>query len=389
MPDTPVSPHQKFMNRALELARKGWGKTHPNPMVGAVLVEKNEIVAEGYHRASGEAHAEIEVLQKVLQPVSGEMVLYVTLEPCSTHGRTGACTEAIKASGLKTVVVGALDPNPEHNGKGVEILRKSGIQVVTGVCEEDCEDLNMIFNHWISHNSPLIAGKVAISLDGKIATRNNLSRWITGEEARKDVMRWRRLFPAIAVGVDTLLQDDPILTSRTEDEDWCPWRMVMDGMLRSVRSTRKPKLFEDEYRERTIIVTTESAGMGYVRQLENQGLRVWCLPGPQTRIGVHALRSRCQEEGIEGIYLEGGPTLLSGFMEERGVDYMFVYQAPAFFADRKARSVFRGLRTESLEDILRLRNLRRETFKQDSLVRGYLDYPERMQIDEALFGNRE
>ncbi|MCC5788656.1 MAG: bifunctional diaminohydroxyphosphoribosylaminopyrimidine deaminase/5-amino-6-(5-phosphoribosylamino)uracil reductase RibD [Opitutales bacterium] len=389
MSETPLKTHEKFMNRALELAGKAWGKTHPNPMVGAVLVEEDEIIAEGYHRTSGEPHAEIEVLQKVLHPVSEDTVLYVTLEPCSTEGRTGACTEAIKSAGLKKVVIGAMDPNPEHNGRGIEILREAGIEVITGICEEDCQDLNMIFNHWISRQTPLIAGKVAISLDGKIATRNNLSRWITGGEARKDVMRWRRLFPAIAVGVDTLLQDDPILTSRCEEEEWCPWRMVMDGMLRSVRSSRRPKLFEDEYRDRTIIVTTESAGMGYVRQLENQGLRVWCLPGPQTRIGVHALRERCRVEGIEGIYLEGGPTLLSGFMEERGVDYMFVYQAPVFFADRKARSVYRGLRTESLEDILRLRNLRRQSFDQDALVRGYLEYPERMQIDEALFGNRE
>lgn len=380
--------HERWMHRALTHARKAWGETHPNPMVGAVLVEGEEILAEGYHAKAGDPHAERMALNQVLHPVSPQATLYVTLEPCSTEGRTGACTEAIIKAGVKQVVIGARDPNPLHDGRGIDLLRAAGIDVLTGVLEDECTDLNLLFNHRMKTGQPLIAGKIAITLDGKIATRTARSRWITGEGARADVMRWRRVFPAIAVGAGTALVDQPRLSSRLEEE-WCPWRLVFDGMLRTLRGPQMPSLYTDDLRHRTIVVTTQNAGLGYIRQLEQKGIRVWALPGPETRIKVETLRAKCLEEGIGGIYVEGGSTVLSGFMQERGLDYLFVYQAPMILGDERAKPMLKGLRVENLQESLRLQEVRREVFNEDSLCRGFLHYPERLAIDEAFFGNRE
>ena len=240
-----------FMRRALALARSVWGNTHPNPMVGALIVEDGHVVAEGATAPDGGPHAErLALLNRGKTPRPGA-ALYVTLEPCSTQGRTGACTDAVIASGIKRVVVGATDPNPAHAGRGFEVLRAAGIEVISGVLERECADLNLIFNHWITHDGPMLAAKVASTLDGKIACRTGESKWITNEHSRADVHRWRRLFPGIAVGAMTVLKDNPRLTARREGEpEWCPLRFVFDGLLRTVVDKNLPAVFTDEFRER-------------------------------------------------------------------------------------------------------------------------------------------
>ena len=205
------------MERALQLATKGWGKTHPNPMVGAVILDQGLVRGEGYHLQAGDPHAEINALKQLDGNLSTEATLFVTLEPCSTHGRTPPCIDAIIQSGIKRVVVGAIDPNPQHAGRGLDRLRKAGVAVTEGILSKECEDLNILYNYWIKCRSPLIAGKVATTIDGKLATRKGDSKWITGPQARMDVMRWRRLFPAIAVGANTVISDNPNLTSRMEN----------------------------------------------------------------------------------------------------------------------------------------------------------------------------
>ncbi|HVU38461.1 MAG TPA: bifunctional diaminohydroxyphosphoribosylaminopyrimidine deaminase/5-amino-6-(5-phosphoribosylamino)uracil reductase RibD, partial [Opitutales bacterium] len=202
------------MSRALEAARRGWGDTHPNPMVGALIVENGRVVADGFHARAGEPHAEIIALRNLGRAPAPGATMYVTLEPCSTTGRTPPCTEAIIQAGLKRIAVGAADPNPQHAGQGLEILRRAGIEVISGVLAEDCADLNLIFNHWIISQTPFLAGKIATTLDGRVGTRTRQSKWITGAAARRDAMRWRRLFPAVGVGAGTVLADDPQLTSR-------------------------------------------------------------------------------------------------------------------------------------------------------------------------------
>lgn len=187
---------EAFMRQALALARRNWGQTHPNPMVGALIVEEGRVVSEGSHAEDGGPHAERIALSTLGRRPREGAVLYVTLEPCSTTGRTGACTDAIIAAGIRRVVVGSPDPNPAHSGRGFDVLRSAGIDVVPGVLETDCADLNLIFNHWIRRDTPLLAAKAGMTMDGKIACRTGESRWITNEASRADVHRWRRLFPA-------------------------------------------------------------------------------------------------------------------------------------------------------------------------------------------------
>jgi diaminohydroxyphosphoribosylaminopyrimidine deaminase/5-amino-6-(5-phosphoribosylamino)uracil reductase len=377
--------HDRFMRRALAAARRGWGATHPNPMVGAVMVEQGEVVAEGFHTKAGEPHAEIVALRNLGRMPKPGATLYVTLEPCSTQGRTGACTSAIIAAGIRHVVVGTIDPNPVHRGHGYELLRAAGVEVTEGILADECADLNLIFNHWITVQAPLLAAKVAVTLDGKIATRTNDSQWITGEMARADVHHWRRLFPAIAVGAGTVMNDNPSLTSRTGDEVWCPVRFVFDGLLRTVVEKNLPKVYTDEYKDRTIVVTTPHGGLGYVRKLQALGVQVWNFPSATMRAPFTDFRQRCVEAGIVGVYFEGGAQLISELVQFRQLDYLFVYRAPMLLGDEKAKTVFKGLRTEKLVNAVRLEDIRHASFGPDQLLRGSVVYPQKLQVDETTF----
>ena len=380
--------HVPYMRRALELARSVWGSTHPNPMVGALLVEDGRIVAEGATAPDGGPHAErLALLARGKAPRPGA-TLYVTLEPCSTEGRTGACTDAIIAAGLKRVVAGATDPNPAHAGRGFAVLRAAGIEVVTGVLEAECTELNLVFNQWITRGVPLIAAKSAVTLDGKIASRSGDSRWITGDQARADVHRWRRLFPGIAVGAMTVLRDNPRLTARTGGAEQCPWRFVFDGLLRTVVDQNLPRVYTDEFHERTIVVTTPHGGLGYVRKLQELGVKVWVFNSKNQRVDFADFRRKCAAEKIPGVYFEGGAQLVSELVRARELDYLFVYRAPVLLADDKARSIFSGLRPERLDQAVRLAEIRHEVFGDDELMRGRVVYPEKMLVDETVFNVR-
>ncbi|HTD85269.1 MAG TPA: bifunctional diaminohydroxyphosphoribosylaminopyrimidine deaminase/5-amino-6-(5-phosphoribosylamino)uracil reductase RibD, partial [Candidatus Binatia bacterium] len=206
-----VISDEEYMWQALALARRAYGQTSPNPMVGAILVKGSKVIGRGWHRRAGLPHAEVEALR------GGNALgatLYVALEPCSTHGRTPPCTKAIIATGLARVVVGAIDPNPRHKGKGLAALRRAGIKVAPGVLDAEATELNAPFNHWIVHGTPLVTVKAAMSLDGKIATRTGESKWITSEKARAAAMHLRQRADAILVGVNTVIRDDPSLTVR-------------------------------------------------------------------------------------------------------------------------------------------------------------------------------
>jgi diaminohydroxyphosphoribosylaminopyrimidine deaminase/5-amino-6-(5-phosphoribosylamino)uracil reductase len=384
-----AAEHEVFMRRALGLARSVWGMTHPNPMVGALIVEEGHVVAEGATAPDGGPHAERLALLNRGKPPRPGATLYVTMEPCCTHGRTGACTDAIIASGIKRVVVGATDPNPAHAGKGYGLMRAAGIEVIEGVLADECTDLNLIFNHWITTGGPMLAAKAASTLDGKIACRTGESRWITNEAARADVHRWRRLFPAIAVGAMTILKDNPRLTARQAGTaEWSPWRFVFDGLLRTVVDKNLPAVFTDEFRDRTIVVTTPHGGLGYVRKLRDMGIKVWLLESPTQRVSFADFRKKCAEERISGVYFEGGSQIVSELVRAKQLDYLFNYRAPVLFADDKAKSIFSGLRPERVDQGVRIADVRHETFGDDALVRGRVVYPEKMLIDETFFGVR-
>lgn len=380
--------HETYMRHALTVARRGWGDTHPNPLVGAVIVERGEVVAEGHHARAGEPHAEVNALRALGRKPRADATLYVTLEPCCTHGRTPPCTDAIVDAGIRRVVVGATDPNPAHAGHGFDVLRAAGVDVVTGVLAAECADLNLIFNHWITTRRPLFAAKSGVTLDGKVATRHGDSKWITGEPARANGHLWRRYFPAIAVGAGTLRADNPRLTARVHGAEWCPWRFVFDGLLRSVLDKGLPNLYTDEFRDRTIVVTTPHGGLGYVRKLNAMGVKTWVIPGQSPKVNFADFRRRCAEEGITGVFFEGGAQLLSELLQARELDYLFTYHAPVLFADDKGKAILRGLRTETLANAVRLTQVRHEVHGDDALMRGFVKYPEKMFVDEATFSRR-
>ncbi len=380
--------HEPLMRQAIAVARRGWGDTHPNPLVGALLVEEGVVVAEGHHAKAGEAHAEINALRALGRKPKPGATLYVTLEPCCTHGRTPPCTDAIVDAGITHVVVGATDPNPAHAGKGFEVLRAGGVQVTTGVLADECTDLNLIFNHWISTGRPLFAAKSGVTLDGKVATRSGDSKWITGEAARANGHVWRRYFPAIAVGAGTVRADNPRLTARVGGTEWCPWRFVFDGLLRTVLDKSMPGVYSDEFRERTIVVTTPHGGLGYVRKLNSMGVKTWVLNAQSPKVNFEDFRQRCAQEGITGVFFEGGAQLLSELLQGRELDYLFTYHAPVLFADDKGKAILRGLRTETLASAIRLDHVKHEVHGDDALMRGFVKYPEKLNVDEATFNRK-
>lgn len=326
---------EELMGRALELARRAWGRTHPNPMVGALIVEDGAIVAEGWHARDGGPHAERAALANLGRSPKPGSTMVVTLEPCSTAGRTGACCDAIIASGgIARVVVGATDPNPAHAGRGIEVLRAAGLEVVAGVRAAECAELNLIFNHWITRGRPLIAGKIATTRDGWSRPPAGADRWITGAEARENVHRWRRLFPAIAVGAGTLRADDPALTRRWRDADGtaredCGWRFVFDATLSTAagEETAWPRVYTDRWKEKTVVVTSAGADSATCARLEAVGVQVWRLETTRGVAGWHEFARRCAAARISGVYVEGGAELLADAARAGVLDYGFWYRA--------------------------------------------------------------
>lgn len=369
-----------FMQRAIQLARKGWGLTHPNPIVGAVIVEKDVVVAEGWHRKAGQPHAEVEALRALGRKPADDAIFYVTMEPCSTCGQTGACTTAILESGIKQLVVGCRDPNPQHAGHGLDILRSNGVHVTEGVLADDCLDLNLIFNHWILHKQPLIAMKVALTLDGKFAAASGHSRWVTGEAAREDVMLWRRYFPGIVVSADTVLEDDPRLTSRIGSDTWCPQRFVLDRCLKTVKKGFLPKVYSDVYKDRTIVVCSETeseAKKEACEKLRELGITIWELPEAGGHIDLVAFRKQCAETFVFGLYFEPGINLASSLLAQQFVDYAFVYKAPKLLNDSEALSMGVSRSTQTMSEAFRFKHAHTNVLGEDVLFRGYVNFPEK------------
>lgn len=326
------------MARALTLARRGTGQTSPNPVVGAVLVRCGRIIGEGWHRRAGGAHAEILALRGATESPRGA-TLYVTLEPCCTWGRTPPCTAAIRAAGLRRVVVAARDPNPRHRGRGLRLLRAAGVRVDVGLLADQATRLNEPFHQWITTGRPLVTVKAALSLDGKIATYSGESQWITSVAARREAHRWRATVDAIMVAAGTVVRDNPRLTLRHGVHGRQPWRVVVDARGRSPRSAR---LFTDRWRARTLVVTTSLAPARWRRALMRQGVTVVAVK----RDGAHAdLPAALRELGkreLTSVLVEGGGDLIGALFDERMVDQvMFVY-APLVIGGREAKTAVEG-----------------------------------------------
>jgi len=326
------------MRAALREACKGLGQTSPNPAVGAVLVLNRKIVAKGHHKRSGGPHAEVECLGNFKKPIPKAGILYVTLEPCSTQGQTGAGTDAIVAAGVRRVVIGAIDPNPRHAGRGIDQLKKAGLDVRSGVLADDCSELNEPFNKWIQTKRPFVIAKCGMSLDGRLSAPPRETQWITSAASRRHAQNLRAQVDAILIGAETLRADDPRLTARSHGAKQ-PWRIVLS---RSGDLPQRARLFTDRFAGRTIVYRGKD---------------------------LDSVLRELGEKEITSVLIEGGGEILGQALDQRLVDKVQLYLGPVLTGGPII--AFPGLGAASTEQALRLERVRYERIGQDVCVTGY------------------
>ena len=362
----------RHLRLALQIARKGYGRTSPNPLVGAVLVQRGKIIGRGWHHGAGLPHAEIEALrdaQKRGHPVQGA-TLYVTLEPCCTHGRTPPCTEAILAAGIRRVVVGATDPNPHHAGKGFKILQRAGIEVVHGILSEECSALNEVFNHWIVRRTPFVTVKAAMTLDGKIATASGESKWITGEKARRYGMKLRQGSDAILVGVNTVLADDPSLTVRLAQARPIR-RIILDSLARTPLTA---KVVNDDFAKFTTVVVGPKAPKQRVVALAK---RVKVVVAPvinskfktqNSKLDLRWLLIKLGSENVTNLLVEGGGEVNASFLLGGLAQRVAFFYAPKILGGRDARKGVAGDGAKNLAEVIPLSDVQWRKLGDDLLL---------------------
>ncbi len=379
---------EQMMRRALALARRALGETSPNPMVGAIVAKNRRLIAEGYHYRAGTPHAEIHALKAAGTRARGAD-LYVTLEPCSTHGRTPPCTDAIIEAGIRRVVVATKDPNPRHAGRGLDLLKEAGIKVEMGLLAEEAARFNECFNKWIRAGTPFVIAKAAMSLDGKIATAGGKSKWITGEPARALVRELRRGVDAIMVGWRTVALDDPRLTVRLRGVKHQPWRVVVDARG---ESGLKANVYTDEHKARTMVVTSKLAPAAWRKQLADRGVAIIeCATVAAVsdrrstrserpavgdrrysdRIDLRDALRRLGEREITSVLAEGGGRLLGALMDQRLVDKLVFFYAPKIIGGREAPTAIEGEGIKALADAVTLRNVEWRRLGEDLVVTAY------------------
>lgn len=359
---------ERFMWMALDLARQGRGRTSPNPMVGAVVVKESEVVGTGYHQAAGSAHAEVIALEKAGEKSKGA-TLYINIEPCNHHGRTGPCTEAIIRAGISRVVAAIEDPNPLVRGGGFARLIEAGIKVKEGVLADKANQLNEVFIKYISSGLPFVGVKVAMSLDGKIATTKGESHWITGEKARQFVHRLRDQSDVIMVGIETVLKDDPRLTTRVDGgggKD--PVRVVVDSTARLPLDAR---VVESSSSARTILAVTEQAPPVKCQALEKKGVEVLVLPSREDRVDLKALMQKLAERELSAVLVEGGGTINYSLLDCGLIDKLFVFIAPLIIGGKESPTAFSGAGVKELGKAWSVEKLEMKQFEQDLLLIGY------------------
>ncbi|WP_338776888.1 bifunctional diaminohydroxyphosphoribosylaminopyrimidine deaminase/5-amino-6-(5-phosphoribosylamino)uracil reductase RibD [Metabacillus sp. FJAT-52054] len=335
-----------FMRLALELAQQGIGQTSPNPAVGAVVVSDGKVAGIGAHLKAGEAHAEVHAIQMAGEKARGAEI-YITLEPCSHHGKTPPCAELIIGSGIKRAVIACQDPNPLVAGNGIALLEAAGIEVTKGVLEKEASNLNKFFFHYILTGTPYVTLKAASTMDGKTAARSMDSKWITGEPAREDAHRYREMHDAVLVGVNTVLFDNPSLTCRLEKPKKQPIRIILD---RELKTPLNSQAVTDGQAE-TWIVASEQADPGRASALKDLGAIIISVPR------AHSLEDILRElgdRGITSILAEGGSEIHGSFIKEGCFNEMVLYIAPKLLGGRESLSISGGPGFEWMKDAIDL-----------------------------------
>jgi len=355
-----------YMRRALRLAEKGRGRTSPNPMVGAVIVAQREIVGQGYHHRAGEPHAEILALDAAGARARGA-TLYVTLEPCChIRKRTPPCVPTLIHSGLKRIVVAMPDPNALVKRRGVARLRQAGIEVSVGCLGEEAERLNEIYVHWVRTGRPFVIMKAAMTLDGKIATANGQSKWISGEEARRQVHRLRSQVDAVMVGIGTVLQDDPELTARLVDRHARqPLRVILDSRL---RIPLRARVLSQARQAGVLIATTRHAPPSRIAALKQRGAEVLILPAEHGNVSLKACLTTLGRQGITSLLLEGGSEVNASALRSGLLDRLQLYVAPALLGGQDAKGLIGGASPASISASWPLNDLQVQQVGKDLLI---------------------
>jgi len=345
-----LSSHEFYMNIAIQNAKATKGQTDPNPLVGCVIVNDNRIVGIGTHLKAGGPHAEIHALNMAGELAKGSTA-YVTLEPCSHHGRTGPCAEALVRAEVSKVVIATLDPNPLVAGRGVSILKNAGIEVEVGICEEASRQMNEVFNHFITVKKPFVILKSAITLDGKIATASSHSKWITSEDARRDVHQLRHETGSILVGVQTVIEDNPSLTTRLEGGR-NPVRIVLDSKL---RIPIEAKVVTDKEAPTWIFTTSNHDGEKR-KQLEEKGVKVFVTSG-EKHVNLSEMLEIVGEHSVSSLLIEGGGQVNASFIEQKLINKLELYIAPKIAGGKEAPTFVEGKGIEKMSDALEFTNV--------------------------------
>ena len=362
--------HEFYMREAIWQAKKGWGRTNPNPLVGCVIVKDDKILARGYHDRIGGAHAEINAIDNLKNVEDAiDATLYVNLEPCAHYGKTPPCANRLCELGLKEVVVGMMDPNDKVCGKGINILRDAGINVVTGVLEDECRRLNEIFVKYITKKRPFVIMKGAMTLDGKIATYTGDSKWITSEKSRQYVHRLRDRVAGVMVGINTVLKDDPMLDVRlVEQEGKESIKIVVDSKGRLPLDSNLVKNIKKE--DEVILATTSSICEDeYIKR----GIRVIKLDGRDGRVDLVGLMDKLYEINIDSILLEGGGTLNASALKSGIVDRVVAFVSPKIVGGESAKTFVEGRGVKNMMDAIMLKGVHTQMFGDDIMIEGVVE----------------
>ncbi len=365
--------HEKYMRMALELAEKARGRTNPNPMVGAVLLKDGQIIGQGYHKKAGTPHAEIHALKEAGEKAKGS-TLYVTLEPCSHYGRTPPCSEAVIKAGISEVFVAMQDPNPLVAGRGIKLMTDAGIKVNVGLFEKEARELNEVFIKYITQKTPFVLLKTAMTLDGKIATRTGHARWITGSAAREHVHRLRDQLDAILVGVNTVITDNPALTSRLPEGGRDPIRIILDSQARTPVDSL---VLTQDSDAPTYIVVTDQAPQVRVKSLSEGNAKILRINSDKNgRIQLNNLLLSLGQLEITSLLVEGGATVAAAFLEEQLVDKVLTFIAPKIVGGADAPTPVAGHGVEFMDRALCLSRTKSGKIGEDFFIEGYPEYNE-------------
>lgn len=351
-----------FLKETLRLGKKGMGWTNPNPMVGCVIVKDERIISKGYHKKAGQIHAEIDALNSAKADAKNA-TLYVNLEPCSHFGKTPPCVDAIIKAGIARVVCPFNDPNPRVQGSGIKILRNAGIQVTTGLLQEESMELNEVYFSFNAKKRPFIALKFAASLDGKIATRNHDSKWITNEEARRFARILRSNYQAVLVGINTILTDNSHLDVKIKGKK-NPLRIILDSSLKIPLNSN---VLKDN---NVLIATTTNADKKKKQELIKRGVPIVIFNSE--KIPLKELLKELAKREIISVFVEGGSQVLGSFVDEGLVDKVYIFTAPILIGGEQAVSAISGKGAESISDAIRLRRLSHKYFGDNMLTTGYV-----------------